>query len=44
LGGKNQLSRTAQPEAPALVLAGASGWAVNDWIKNYAPRWQSKRP
>jgi hypothetical protein len=21
---------TAQPKAPALVLAGASGWAVND--------------
>jgi hypothetical protein len=21
---------TAQPEAPAVVLAGASGWAVND--------------
>ena len=21
---------TAQPEAPAFVLAGASGWAVND--------------
>ena len=23
---------TAQPEAPAFVLAGASGWAVNDKI------------
>ena len=25
---------TAQPEAPAFVLAGASGWAVNDWIND----------
>jgi hypothetical protein len=25
---------TAQPEAPAFVLAGASGWAVNDYAND----------
>jgi hypothetical protein len=25
---------TAQPEAPAFVLASASGWAVNDEINS----------
>jgi len=28
----NELLFTAQPKAPALVLAGASGWAVNDFF------------
>ena len=26
----NGIVFTAQPKAPAFVLAGASGWAVND--------------
>ena len=26
----NGIAFTAQPEAPACVLAGAFGWAVND--------------
>jgi len=25
---------TAQSEVPAFVLAGVSGWAVNDWINS----------
>jgi len=25
---------TAQPKAPAFVLAGASGWAVNDYVND----------
>ena len=25
---------TALPEAPAFVLAGASGWAVNDYVND----------
>jgi hypothetical protein len=25
---------TAQPEAPALVVAGVSGWAVNSSLQN----------
>jgi hypothetical protein len=29
---------TAQPEAPAVVLADASGWAVNDSINNLPTR------
>jgi hypothetical protein len=28
------LQFTAQPEAPAFVLAGASGWAVNELINS----------
>jgi hypothetical protein len=28
------LSFTAQPEAPAIAEAGASGWAVNDQSNN----------
>jgi hypothetical protein len=29
-----RVSFTAQPDAPAFVLAGASGWAVNDEINS----------
>ena len=29
---------TAQPKAPAFVLAGASGWAVNDSINSLLVR------
>lgn len=30
----NGIAFTAQPEAPAFVLAGACGWAVNDQINS----------
>ncbi len=39
---------TAQPEAPAFVLAGASGWAVNDYINDpltlFCQKWMRTRP
>ena len=31
-------SFAAQPEAPAFVKAGASGWAVNVWLIQVQPR------
>ena len=37
------LPLTAQPEAPAFALAGASGWAVNDSIYTLSRHWLAMR-